>query len=317
MSASATSRVCRAISFSGSSPSLDSSCRVICVEACSQPCRRSASSNSRAFSIATPGGGRERGDQLLVLGGELAAGPLGEVEVAEHAVANAHRHAEEAVHRWMLGREADGATVVGHGPQPDRARVDRQRAEQPLAFGQRADARGGLLVDPDVDELLQPAAGRQHAQCAVARIHQPAGRLDDVAQHDRQGHVADDHLVGGEQPAQPALGRDDVLGPGDELRQQLIEFEPRPVREVVPVALASARPRRFRQMTSTHRVVDRPAIQSASVITSTSLRRRVAGVAGARPTRSSTCGCMDSRSSLRSCSFVLATSITWVSGLAA
>ncbi len=178
------------------------------------------------------GGRGERGHQFLVLGAELATFGLGEVEVSEHLVAHAHRHAEEARHRWVVGREADRADVVGHGPQPDRARVVDQRAEQALAGGQRSDPQGGLVIDPDVDELLQPAAGCEHAERAVARLDELAGGRDDVAEHHRQRHVANDHLVRGQQPAQTSLGRDDVLGPTDELLQQLIEFEPRPVLEL-------------------------------------------------------------------------------------
>ena len=52
-----------------------------------------------------PGGRGQRGDQLLVLGAELAVLALGEIEVAEHDVADPDRHAEEAVHRRVVGRE--------------------------------------------------------------------------------------------------------------------------------------------------------------------------------------------------------------------
>ena len=94
------------------------------------------------------------------------------------------------------------------------------------------DDRDGRVVEADVDELLQAAAGRiDDAQGAVARFRQFAGGLHDQPQQLRQREVADDALVGPQQPAQSPLGRDDVLGAVDELGEELIEFELRHVRK--------------------------------------------------------------------------------------
>ena len=50
---------------------------------------------------------RQGQHHLLVLGGELVAQSIGQVEIAEDAVATADRHAQETAHRRMVGRKAD------------------------------------------------------------------------------------------------------------------------------------------------------------------------------------------------------------------
>jgi len=111
-------------------------------------------------------------------------------------------------------------------------RVVDQCAEQALASGQRSDQGSQFRIDADVDELLQTPAGCQHAKRAIARIHELAGRLDDVTKHYRQRHIANDHLVGAEQSPQSTLGGNDVFGASDELQQELVELKSRSVREI-------------------------------------------------------------------------------------
>jgi hypothetical protein len=51
------------------------------------------------------GGGGQANDGLLVdVGEHLGRGLVGEVEVAEHLVAQADRHTQERPHRWVVGR---------------------------------------------------------------------------------------------------------------------------------------------------------------------------------------------------------------------
>ena len=58
-----------------------------------------------------PGAGRQRDDQVLVVGAEVRpVEPFGEVEVAEDLTPRAHRHPEEALHGWVARREADGSS---------------------------------------------------------------------------------------------------------------------------------------------------------------------------------------------------------------
>jgi hypothetical protein len=101
----------------------------------------------------------ERGGERLVLGAELPARALGEVEVAEDLVPDADRHPEEAVHGWMARREARRARVVADAAQPDRPRVVDQRAEQSLALREVRDPADDDVGHPGVDELRQ-ASGR-------------------------------------------------------------------------------------------------------------------------------------------------------------
>ena len=84
---------------------------------------------------------RERLDELLVAGGERALLLLGQVEVPEGTAAQQDRHAEEAAHRRMVGREADRARIVRDRLEPQRAGVGDQGAEDAAAARQGADLR--------------------------------------------------------------------------------------------------------------------------------------------------------------------------------
>ena len=58
--------------------------------------------------------GGQRLDHLLVLGGELGGVELvGQVNLPELALAHADGHAQEGVHRRVVGREAGAVRVVG------------------------------------------------------------------------------------------------------------------------------------------------------------------------------------------------------------
>jgi hypothetical protein len=124
----------------------------------------------------------------------------------------------------VLG-EPDRAQIIGDPVQPDRVRVVDQRSQQTLALGKVADLPGDLGVDAHVDELIQPAVRSDHTQRPVAGVHQLAGRLDDPVQNHCQVQFARDHPVRLQQPAQPAVGGAHVLGPVDQLREQLVELE--------------------------------------------------------------------------------------------
>ena len=125
----------------------------------------------------------EQPDELLVFVREiLAALLLGEVEVAVGDAAQHDRHAEEAVHRWMSGREADRTRILREIVQPQRLRLADQHAEDAPSARQRADLRAQVVVDPVGDELLELRAARvDHPERRVAstcqlgrRLHEPA-----------------------------------------------------------------------------------------------------------------------------------------------
>ena len=126
---------------------------------------------------------RERADELLVLGRERSGLLLGQVEVAEGAAAEQDRHAQEAAHRWMVGREADRARVIGDRLQSQRARVGDQGAEDAAAARKVADLGHLLGVDAGVDEALEPRSRRvDHAERGVTGAGQGGGRLGQLLQ---------------------------------------------------------------------------------------------------------------------------------------
>ena len=130
------------------------------------------------------GDGRLRGEQagqLLVLLRELAAlGLLGEVEVAVHAFAEQHRHAEERVHRRVVRRESDRPRVVGHGCQPKRSRVVDQHAEHSAPDGLVADrlALGGAQARGEEPLELHPRLV-DDAERRIPRIGELRRHVDD------------------------------------------------------------------------------------------------------------------------------------------
>jgi hypothetical protein len=154
-------------------------------------------------------GRRELEHELLVDFGELVAGCLlGEVEVAEHAVADAHRHAEEAAHAWVMRWEAGTRRVFGDLGESERAGVGDEQSEYAETLGEWADRRTRLVVDADGHELREPGATVvEHAQRAVLRIHERNRRLGDALQHRREVELGTDRDDGVEQLAQIARSR--------------------------------------------------------------------------------------------------------------
>ena len=129
------------------------------------------------------------------------------------------------------GGKPDERRVVGEGRSRIGAGSSISAPSRPLPCGRcpiRVDDLGGHA---DVDELGEPAVGAITPERGVAGADQLPGRLDDAPQHRGQRQLAGDHLVGPQQTPQPALGGHDLLRALDQLRQQLIELQPRQVRE--------------------------------------------------------------------------------------
>ena len=85
--------------------------------------------------------GQQRHELLVLFGEGLAAGLLGQVEVAVGHAAEQDRHAEERAHRRVTGRESDRARILGEVVQAQRVRLVDQRAEDPATAGEIADRR--------------------------------------------------------------------------------------------------------------------------------------------------------------------------------
>ena len=116
-----------------------------------------------------------------------------------------------------------------------RSRIGRGSSistpSSPLPCGSVPDPLHRVGRHADVDELGQSPSGRDHPQRRVARTDQLPGRLHDPPQHHRQGQITGDHLVGPQQPAQPALRAHHLLRPLHQLPQQLVQLQPGQIRE--------------------------------------------------------------------------------------
>ena len=206
------------------SPAPVSSSPRISAEVSSHCWRTRVCSNRSEFCTAMPAAAASACDEHLVGGGEVAAAELlGEVEVAEHGVADPDGHAEERPHRRVVGREPHRRLVGAEVGHPQRARVDDQLPEQALALRQRADPLDGLRVHSHVQEPLDAARGAQHAERGVARLDEVDGRVHDAP----QGRVEIEALGDGEHRVQEALcpvpRGDDLRKPVLDLAEQLVE----------------------------------------------------------------------------------------------
>ena len=124
--------------------------------------------------------------------------------------------------------------MTGQVSEPQRDRLADQQPEDPLAPGQLTDPCDQLLVHPRVHELFQLPVTAQHAERRVPGTDQLPGRPHDLPQHHRQAQLAGYQGIGAQQPAQPPLGGQHVIGAVYQLHQQLIQFQPRHVRETQP-----------------------------------------------------------------------------------
>ena len=167
-----------------------------------------------------PRRGRQCRDELLVLRGELGGLRVRQVEVAEHVVAHADGDAEESAHRRMPRREADRPRIVTDVGQTDRPRIVDERTEHPAALGEVADRGHRLRRHAHVDELLEAAARRDHAQRAVLGVDELHGGADDPLEYRRQFDRLDHGLRRLEERAQPTLRVHHLAGALDQLLER-------------------------------------------------------------------------------------------------
>ena len=185
----------------------------------------------------------QRDGQLLIFCAELPATvAFGEVKVAEDFLPDADRDTEEAGHRRMSRRETRRRRMSGQVSKPDRDRLAGQQAQDPPARGQVADPRDQLAVHADVHELLKSPVAAQDAERRVPGAEQIPGRFHDLPQHHRQAQLPRYQRVRAQQPAQPPLGGEHVIGAVHQLRQQLIQFQPRRVRKTQSATASAPAP---------------------------------------------------------------------------
>jgi hypothetical protein len=150
---------------------------------------------------------REQHDEILVLLGELALDLLRQVQVAPGDAADQDRHAEEAAHRRVAGREADGSRILTEVVEPQRPRVGDQRAEDAAPARQFADDGARLRGEAGRQEPLESRAGRvDDAEGGVARAGDGGGGLDDVLEERVERELGAEGDAGLDEPAQPSLG---------------------------------------------------------------------------------------------------------------
>ncbi|MDQ0850273.1 hypothetical protein QFZ65_002211 [Arthrobacter sp. B3I9] len=163
----------------------------------------------------------KRDGQPLVFGGEVAAVLLlGEVEVAEHHVADPDRNAQEGLHGRVVIGEPE---IFGMCPQILQAHRPRIGCQHAVADGQRADAVRELVIDADGDKVVHHPVVRDHAQGAVARVQQLAGRFDDTLQDGVKAEVLRHGNDGFEQAGHTLLRLQQLLGPRNKALQHTVD----------------------------------------------------------------------------------------------
>jgi hypothetical protein len=173
----------------------------------------------------------EGDEKLLILRGEVAALPLGEVEVAERLLPHADGHAEERRHRRMPLREPDRAWIGGDVREADRLLLLDESAQHTVPLRKVPDDGDELVGHSYMDELLEETIWTDHTHRAVLGTNEVDGGLDNRAQHRGEIDLACDRSAGLQQVAEPALGREHAVGRIHELGERSIEFRPWPIRE--------------------------------------------------------------------------------------
>ena len=168
----------------------------------------------------------KRGDQGLVLLVERRAVPLlRQVEVAIDLITDPDGHAQEGPHRRMPVREPGGLGVAGDLGEPQRVGVFDQQPEQPTPLWPVVNSGDGPLIHPDRDEVRQPAVFADHAERAVAGVHQRDRGLHDPPEHGLELQVAADRDNGLQQAVHPVPRVHDGLQTSLQLGQQVIETQ--------------------------------------------------------------------------------------------
>ena len=103
------------------------------------------------------------GELLVLLAERLAVQRFGQIEVAEDmSVARRDRHAEESLHRWVVGREAGRVLVLRQVVDAQRRATPDDLAEQSVTLGFGPDGRALLRVESVGDETRE--GGRRLAR---------------------------------------------------------------------------------------------------------------------------------------------------------
>jgi hypothetical protein len=121
---------------------------------------------------------------LLILRGERAIAPFGQIQIAERRLPNHDRHAQERLHRRMPRREAGAARILIDRVQPQRRGVATHGAQDAAASRQVSQPASLLRRYAHGNELGKLRTGQvEHAERPVPRTGQLTPRLHDPHQH--------------------------------------------------------------------------------------------------------------------------------------
>ena len=130
------------------------------------------------------GAGQPDGEFLVELTELGGVDLVGQVQVAEHLVADLDRDTEEGTHRRMVRREPVAVRVGAQVGESQRSGVGDQHPQDAVTFREMPDGVMGVIIDADGEELGQADAGLvEDAEGAVAGADQLDCRLDDAVQH--------------------------------------------------------------------------------------------------------------------------------------
>jgi hypothetical protein len=164
-----------------------------------------------------------RAKHLVVFAERPSVVFLSQVEIAEHLIPDAHRHAEESPHRRVVRGKSHRGGVAPNVFQPNGFGLVDEYAQYAAALWQMTDQLTGFLVDSFVDELDQLVTLSAHAQRPESRVDEFDRRMNDRAQGGIEVEVGryDEHGV--DEPVEPVPALhylpDPVLDLGEQFAQ--------------------------------------------------------------------------------------------------
>ena len=175
----------------------------------------------------TGGRGERLGEHFVVFAERLAGSLLGQIQVAEHVVADEDRHAEEGAHRGVMRRKSNRLRVVVDVVESDRGGVVDEDTEHTPARRQGADRAPGVFVDAFVDEFDQLVVVPADAERPVLGVDEFACGVHDGAQGGVELQAGGDGEHGVNQAVESVAAGDDLLDAVLDLAEQLAQSQMR------------------------------------------------------------------------------------------
>src|SRR5215207_6334177 len=130
---------------------------------------------------------------LVLVAERLRPELFGQVQIPEGSPTSHDGHAEEGVHRRVMGWKSVGVGMAREIGQPDRGGLADHEAQDPVAPWRWPDAGPELRVDSVGDEALQEATvRRQYADGGVPRTDDLRRDEHHAIQHAPEGGLGDE-----------------------------------------------------------------------------------------------------------------------------